>query len=71
MMNEKFEIAWGLMKGETQGCDVCGKKDGLFTYMDHNKKAHMVCSDACMNKNKGKGTGTTPVLGGGKMAQSD
>ena len=54
MMNEKFEIAWGLMKGETQGCDVCGKKDGLFTYMDHNKKAHMVCSDACMNKNKGK-----------------
>ena len=53
------------------GCDVCGEADGLFTYMDHNKKAHMVCSDACMDKNKGEGRGTTPVLGGGRMVQSD
>jgi|5_EtaG_2_1085323.scaffolds.fasta_scaffold150277_1 hypothetical protein len=57
--------------GKSQGCDVCGETDGLFTYMDNNKKAHMVCSDACMDKNKGKGRGTTPVLGGGRMVIND
>jgi len=66
-----FDIAWDLMKSDSQGCDVCGETDGVFTYMDNNKRAHMVCSDACMDKNKGKGRGTTPVLGGGRMVKSD
>lgn len=70
-IDEPFEIAWELMKSESQGCDVCGETDGVFTYMDENKRAHMVCSDACMDKGKGKGRGTTPVLGGGRMVKSD
>jgi DNA-directed RNA polymerase subunit M/transcription elongation factor TFIIS len=69
--DQAFAVAWELMKSESHGCDVCGETDGLFTYMDNNQKAHMVCSDACMDKNKGEGRGTTPVLGGGRMAKSD
>ena len=70
-MSKTFDTGWELMKSDSQGCDVCGETDGLFTYMDNNKRAHMVCSDACMDKNKGKGTETTSVLGGGRMVKSE
>ena len=66
-----FEIAWDLMKAENFGCEVCGETDGLFKYMDSDKRMHMVCSDKCMDKNTGRGRETTPVLGGGRMAKSD
>ena len=50
-----------------QPCDVCGENRECFTHMDSNKKAHTVCSDKCMDSGKGKGTDTSPVLGGGRM----